>query len=290
VTSAGSFSRALALLTMVTACGSTPPGPASTEPAHPVAASPRDATPTSPGATTAGSSQPAPDDEPDAARERAPDLPRLALLEVPGFSPAVVSFPAKPRASEPLLVAVHGAGDGPDWQCATWRELLGERGVVLCPAGEPLGGAHGGFYHPDHHRLDALVTKTLESLREAFGERVDATRAIYAAYSQGATMGSHMIIEHARTFPRLVLVEGGFAEWNVPRGLEYRAAGGERVLFACGTKGCARKAARSVEWLEKAGLHARLESAPGAGHTYGGPVAERVAGALAWVLEGDDRW
>jgi hypothetical protein len=217
--------------------------------------------------------------------------PRLAALTVPGFSDALVSFPERPRPVEPLLVAVHGAGDGPEWECTTWRALLGERGVILCPADRPLGKSpEDGFYHPDHHALGALLTASLDALRAAWGDRVDTTHAVYGAYSQGATMGSHVVVDRAAELSRLVLIEGGFDEWNVARGIAFRKGGGTHVLFACGTRHCTERARRSAAWLERAGLAVRVETAPGAGHTYGGGVARKVRDALEWLLTGDDRW
>jgi predicted esterase len=229
---------------------------------------------------------------PRAGHERPPPArtPSLSELEVPGFAPALVSDPGGRRAREPLLVAVHGAGDGPEWECPLWRDLLGQRGIILCPRGRALGGRYGGHYHPDHHALAALLEASLEALEQAFGERVDLERAVYAAYSQGATMGALALVEQGASFPRLVLVEGGSGQWNVPRGLAFRKSGGERVLFACGTAGCSRAAERSATWLRKAELDVQVVNAPGAGHTYGGAVAEAVAGALDWLLAGDPRW
>jgi pimeloyl-ACP methyl ester carboxylesterase len=214
----------------------------------------------------------------------------LYALRVEGFEPALVSVPEPRGTKEPVLVAVHGAGDGPEWECRAWREFLGERGVILCPAGKPLGGDYGGHFHPDHFALEKLVVASVAALESAFGDALADGPMVYAAYSQGATMGALMIVGHAVRFSRLILVEGGFSEWNVARGLEFRKGGGQRVLFACGTNHCRRKAERSVEWLQKAGLEARLETDVRAGHTYGGPVGVLLSRTFDWVVSGDDRW
>jgi predicted esterase len=276
-----------ALAPCVVACApARPQAPGATPPGEWAEYADGSAAPPSPAGsrTDAGPASPAP-------AEASPVLDRVeALLEVPGHRPAIVSFPAGLRRVEPLLMALHGAGDGPEWECAVWRDILGDRGVVLCPTGRPLGRTHGGHYHPNHHELEALVLASLEALEQTYGDRVDTSDVVYAAYSQGATMGVHMIVPHAARFPRLVLVEGGFGQWNVARGLAYRKGGGTRVLFACGTSGCGRSAERSAGYLRRAGLEARTETAPGAGHTYGGAVADRVREALPWVFEGDARW
>lgn len=219
-----------------------------------------------------------------------PAPPRFEDLLVEGYEPAVVSWPAEPRPVEPLVVATHGAGGGPEWQCRAWRSFIGERGVVLCPAGRRMGGAYEGYYYPNHHVLERIVLAALAALKARHGERVDTRDSVYSGYSQGATMGSHMIVDHAETFTRLVLIEGGFSEWNVSRGIMFKKHGGQRVLFACGTRRCQRAAARSAEWLSQAGLRTRVVTDPTAGHTYGGAVGGLVNEAFGWVVQGDNRW
>lgn len=106
-------------------------------------------------------------------------------------------------------------------------------------------------------------------------------------------MGALLLPEHPARFSRAVLIEGGyglFQEWNrlVARAFERR--GGERILLACGRLACTAKADVSAGYMRKEGLLARVVSAHGAGHTYGGAVAGEVARALAWLLEGDPRF
>jgi predicted esterase len=234
--------------------------------------------------------------EPDPREERrdpAPhaDRPAFVELEVPGFLPAVVALPADWSRPRPALVAAHGAGDGARWQCEMWRHLLAARGFVLCPAGVPFGkDPEAGAFFRNHHELEREVLAALEALREAYGDALAPGPLVYTGYSQGATMGALMLVNHGDVFDRLVLVEGGYGEWNVSIAKRYGASGGQRVLFACGIRTCDTKARRSADALRRAGLDARVEYAEGAGHTYGGPVAEKVLMALDWVLEDDPRW
>lgn len=217
--------------------------------------------------------------------------PPFVELDVPGFLPAVLGLPRDSSRPRPVLVAAHGAGDGPRWQCELWRQLLAARGFVLCPAGVPFGKEPDtGYFFRNHHELEREVMAAVAALRAAYGEAVDPGPMVYTGYSQGATMGALMLVDHGDTFERLVLIEGGYGEWNVSIAKEYGSGGGRRVLFACGIRTCRNKAQRSAAALERAGLEARVEYAEGAGHTYGGPVAEKVFGALDWVLEGDPRW
>jgi predicted esterase len=214
----------------------------------------------------------------------------FAELAVEGFRPVLVSLPADRSKPSPVVVAAHGAGDGPRYQCEFWRELLEARTFVLCPTGVPFGNTdEEGHFFRNHLELEREVMNAAAALRAAYGDQIAPGPLVYAAYSQGATMGALMLPAHGDVFTRLILIEGGFSQWNVPIGRKFRGAGGERVLFACGTRSCNKGAERSAAWLEQAGLEARVEYVPGGGHTYGGAVGERVASSLDWVFEGDVR-
>jgi predicted esterase len=218
--------------------------------------------------------------------------PTTEELAVPGFRPAVLVVP--PGAGpHPVLVAAHGAGDRAEWQCEWWAPVLGSRGFVLCPRGRPMSyaeGAEGGHYYPDHFKLEKEVLSALAALSEAHGSAVDPGPVAYAGYSQGGIMGALFTAKRGDRFARLALIEGGYTEWDVATARRFKQAGGQRVLFACGQRYCARHAEKSIGWLERAGVGSRLEHAPGAGHTYGGAVGDRVSAALSWWLEGDPRW
>jgi hypothetical protein len=86
-----------------------------------------------------------------------------------------------------------------------------------------------------------------------------------------------------------VLVEG-FELWNVPRARAFAQNGGKRVLIACGSKECAKVGEASVRWLTKANVQARLEYAPGEGHTPMGGVLSRIHAALPWLLADAPAW
>lgn len=227
---------------------------------------------------------------PDESRA-AESLPEFWELEVPGFRAAIVATPRDGSRPRPALVAVHGAGDGPQWQCAFWRELLEAKAFVLCPTGVPLGKSpREGYFFRNHYELEEEVLAAVEALRSTLGDRLEPGPLVYAGYSQGATMGALMLVAHGDVFPRLILIEGGYSEWNVSIAKTFAQGGGRRILFACGIRSCRTKADRSAEWAAQAGLASRVEYAEGAGHTYGGRVADKVHAALDWVFEGDRRW
>ena len=65
------------------------------------------------------------------------------LIELPldGFAPTSVSVPLGVTEPRPIVIALHGAGDRPEWQCGTWRGIADNRAFIVCPRGIP----HPGF-------------------------------------------------------------------------------------------------------------------------------------------------
>jgi pimeloyl-ACP methyl ester carboxylesterase len=218
--------------------------------------------------------------------------PTRAELDVPGHAKAVLSLPAASLGAKPLLVVAHGAGDRPEWQCDWWAGALGNRAVVLCLRGSAMypRRADTGYYFRHHHALEDEALAALDALEREHAPRLAPGPAVYVGFSQGAIMGALFVAKHPERFRRVILIEGGYDEWDVPTSRRFAAGGGARVLFACGQSYCASHARASMRWLGIGGVNARLELAPGAGHTYAGDVGERVLAAFAWVVDGDPRW
>lgn len=223
-------------------------------------------------------------------------------LRLAGWHPALVFVPPGPRdARFPLAVVMHGAGGHPAPHCEHWRRLLAERAYVLCPRGTPWGyvpeGVDAdGYFFRDHDALAEELTAALGAARAALSPRLDPEGALFVGFSQGATMGALALQKMARdpasqgTFGRIALVEGGTGQWNVPLSRLLAERGVKRVMMVCGQRSCSRDAERSEGWIRRGGLEVRFEDAPGAGHTWGGAVEQRVVAGLPWLLEGDARF
>lgn len=246
--------------------------------------------------STADSESPGPPAPPAGALPRLESEPFISL-PVTRHRDAVVSVPVGATAPRPVIVAAHGAGDRPDWQCGYWRELVKGGAFVLCPRGFPMNPyvpePQTGFFYTTHHQLGAEITAALAALAERFPQHADLRAPLYAGFSQGAIMGALLLPNHPARFSRAVLIEGGyglFQEWNRLVARSFQRRGGERILLACGRVDCTAKADISAGYMRQEGLEARVVTAPEAGHTYGGGVASEVAGALDWVLEGDARF
>lgn len=234
--------------------------------------------------------KPAPPVTPAAVAEP-PPIPERFDLEVPGFEPALVLFPNTDRAL-PLVVVTHGAGGQAEWHCEHYRSMLKDSVVLLCPRGRRMVSHDPaqGYYYPDHLALTKEVLAATEALRAIAKDRLLPAPAVYAGYSQGATMGVLGLAEHADQFSRLVLVEGGFGDWSTRMVDSFRAGKGSHVLIVCGTKSCNSKGKAAVSLLVKAGIRAELRHAKGAGHRPDGPVEEELLGGLAWLLADAPGW
>jgi pimeloyl-ACP methyl ester carboxylesterase len=215
---------------------------------------------------------------------------RFSVLEVPDFSPSLLRVP-EGRARLPVLVVTHGAGGSAEAHCQLWARIVTERALLLCVRGRARGpNPADGEYYPDHPTLERETFAALAALRGRYPERIADGGVYYAGFSQGATMGALMLVEHAEEVTRLVLVEGGFAEWSVARARAFRERGGERVLFVCGRKECADAARKSAYYFKLAGVPAQLQYVNGAGHSHDARVEARVVAALPWVTASDARF
>lgn len=218
----------------------------------------------------------------------------LVALEVPGHLPAIVWLPIGTTEPKPLIVATHGNYDTPESTCYVWGQIVEQRGFVLCPRGAPRRDSPSPSDLVYHYLSTAAMKKeisaALVALEASYGEFLDSSGIIYSGFSQGAIMGLSLLLEQADRFPRAVLIEGGYESWNAYTAKKYSAGGGSRILFACGQWGCQQKGGNVVKALGRSGLPALLVSAPKSGHTYGGEVALKIAGAFDWLVEGDPRW
>jgi predicted esterase len=181
-----------------------------------------------------------------------------------------------------VIFIAHGAGGRGLDHCSFWDPHLPPDFVLVCPAGALLDRREpeGGAFFPDHLALRAELTALLLALKGEFAGKLRSSFR-YMGYSQGATMGALAVVGELPIFTELVLLEGGAENWTALRVQEFAAGGGERVLLACGTKGCARHSERARGAFERGGVSLDVVDAIGTGHTYGGAVGQ---GALRVIL------
>jgi pimeloyl-ACP methyl ester carboxylesterase len=206
---------------------------------------------------------------------------------------AIVSLPVGATGSRPLVLALHGNFDRPEWQCAVWRDVTRGYPFILCPRGVPRRDAPQSLDRWTYGKSGDVrreIDAALAALRDRFGDYIAPGPILYIGFSLGAILGVGIVAGDAERFPRAVLIEGGQSGWTQARAKSYAASGGRRVLFACGQKSCQAEAKGTERLLGRAGLETRSVYGGEVGHAYDGPVADEIARALPWLVRDDPRW
>jgi predicted esterase len=172
------------------------------------------------------------------------------------------------------------------------RDIVGTRGFVLCPCGVPYDRPpqEGRFGFTTQQALSYEVDAALDALVERFSGYVDPEPLIYVGFSRGSYLGVPLVATEPELYSRAIFIEGGHDDWNDDRIRMFGAAGGRRVLFACGQPVCASDARRIAAMLEAVRVQSRVAYAPGEGHVYSGKVGREIAKGFDWLIAGDARW
>ena len=215
-------------------------------------------------------------------------------LPVPGHGDAVVVLPLGTTRPRPIVVALHGLWDRPDWQCGAWGAIFHGRAFVLCPRGIPSKQATSDDPRLTYTHAEAMaaeVDDAIVALRAAYPDYVDPGSITYTGFSLGAIYGVPTVAAAPKKFPRVILVEGGHEAWTPERARAFATHGGERIVFLCGSDDCPIAAGRAMRRLAAAGMtDVRLHTLKGAGHTYGGSVFDDARADIEWAIAGDPRF
>jgi hypothetical protein len=244
----------------------------------------RPASVTEPDVMVTESAAPAP--APEAA------APSLSPLRAEWLEPlddmGFVSPPSGATSPRPLVVAVHGAGDRPDWACSEWRAIFGPRPFIVCPRGAPF--ASGAFVWWSADALRVAIGRAFEATRVRFGAYVAEGPRVYAGFSQGAVLGASIVEGAPDTYPYAIFLEG-LGEIGTRRFTRaFHDRGGKRILVACSQAGCEGSRRAPVEALTRASIDARLVYIGPIGHTVNGAVIGVMRAEIPWLLEGDTAW
>jgi predicted esterase len=216
----------------------------------------------------------------------------FVALPVPNFRDAVVSVPLGATEPRPVVVALHGNFDRPEWQCEVWRDITSGFPFVLCPRGVPrtdVPKSLDRWTYGAAQKVEDELVASLEALRAAHGAHVADGPVLFTGFSLGAIVGVRILQRHGARFSRAVLTEGG-EKWSHAAAKAYAAAGGQRVLFACGQTACQHAGRSAARILERHGIAARVAFGGNIGHTYDGKVADGIAAEWNWLVESDERW
>ena len=161
----------------------------------------------------------------------------LVDLDVPGFGKSALAVPLGAKSPRPIVIALHGSADRPDWACAALRSIAGPAPFVLCPRGV----ARADFPAQDPRYTFGTIDETERELRAAlvelkrrFGGYVAAGPVTFAGFELGADHVAWIAAQEPSFFARLLLIEPSPASWPSSRAALFGRGGGQRVLFAFG--------------------------------------------------------
>jgi predicted esterase len=217
----------------------------------------------------------------------------LEDLPVEGHFDSIVSVPLDAREKRPLVIALHGDLDKPEWACATWRSATEGYPFILCPR---------GTHHVDYPKMDIWTFAWLQTTRKEIETAVKAARERYGAYisdgpvvlagfSLGAVMAAHLMRESPAEFPVGILAEGStLRDWSPILAKLYGDGGGKRVLFACSQKDCRNQTMTALDWFDQSGVTTSIAYAGNLGHVFGPELSEAIRAKWDWLTDGDARW
>ena len=161
----------------------------------------------------------------------------LIDLDVPGYGAAKLAVPIGATEPRPIVIALHGAADRPEWACGAWRGIAGPRPFVLCPRGV----ARADFAAPDTRYTFGAAADVarelragLAALKNQFGAHVAPGSVVFVGFELGADRVADIAQQEPTFFSRLALVAASADAWPTPEAALFGRRGGERVLFAAG--------------------------------------------------------
>lgn len=221
-------------------------------------------------------------------------LPALAApswhtqLEVKSFGPATVALPLGATTPRPIVVVLHGAHDRAEWQCGSFRGVLGGRVFILCPQGVQTG--QGGLYGLGSvDDSEAELRAGLAALKARFGAHVAPSPVLLIGYGEGAAVAADLARQEPAFFARVALVNGNPALLTPSAIKIFGERGGKRVLVFCADSECDANGTQRALLLTRAGVAAKSVKAD-VGPFLDQRFTEALKNEVPWLIEGDPRW
>jgi pimeloyl-ACP methyl ester carboxylesterase len=207
-------------------------------------------------------------------------------LDVPGFGAASLAVPLGATAPRPIVVVLHGQHDEAEWQCGSFRGVVGGSVFVLCPSGQAQGGQHGWGSVDE---TAAELRAGLGALKRRFGGHVAKGAIALIGYGAGGEVAAELARQEPSFFARLALVEGDPSAFSPTASKIFAERGGKRVLFFCTSSACDDRGAERATLLGRRGVAAKSvkrDVGPYLDKLY----TDALKGEITWLLEGDARF
>jgi pimeloyl-ACP methyl ester carboxylesterase len=210
-------------------------------------------------------------------------------LPVEGFGPASVALPLGSNKPRPIVAVIHGAADRAEWQCGSFRGVLGGQAFIVCPQGvaRPELGQKFGLGTVDDTARE--LRAALGALKARYAGHVAPSPIVLIGYGEGAAHAAELARQEPAFFARVALVGGDPTAFTPSATTIFPRNGGKRVLFFCSTSECEQNAAMRATLLNRAGATAKAVKRD-VGPFFDQRFSDALKQDLSWLLEGDTRW
>ena len=207
-------------------------------------------------------------------------------VEVPDHAPALLAVPLGAKSPRPLLIALHGDNDRPEWTCGSYRHIA-PRAFILCPTGIARADR---FTLRDTPTTRGELRALLPAIKARFGPHLAKGSVVLAGIGPSVQQAIQIALEEPAFFSRLVLVDGALDELTRGRVQRFATAGGKAVLAVCTpASGCRAGAVDRQRVFEHAGVDARM-LAPDRGQGLDGEVTSLLAREWPSFVRGEPPW
>lgn len=213
---------------------------------------------------------------------------QIDLVTADGAKLGVASIPVGATGPRPIVVALHGGSDRPEWACSAWRGITNGYAFVVCPRGPGADASLAWGALPD---TKARIARALAATRETHARWMLDADPVLVGFSMGATQTANLAADAPQRHRRIVLAESSYAPEPIARFTgPWTKGGGERVVFLCSTPGCGPVYRRAAAEVARRGVPARLNLAGTMAHGMWPEVIASMRRDLPWLVEGLPGW
>ncbi len=201
----------------------------------------------------------------------------------------VLSIPLGAREPRPIMIALHGGSDRPEWACGAWRGIANGYPFLVCPRGIGADASLAWSSPPD---TKARIARAVAATKKRFPEWIRETKTIVlVGFSMGATQAAFLAEGEPSTYPRIALAESAYAPdpvMSFARG--WTKGGGERAIFLCTTGGCEAPYRNAAKNVAAHHASARMNVAGTNAHGMWDVVVSSMRRDWPWLVENVEGW